>query len=81
MVTPMVTLLPMKEVSRVMRLSKATCYNRVNDQLLTRPVKVGERLSAWPDHEIAAINAATIAGKSRDEIKALVATLERQRAA
>ena len=77
----MVTLLPMEDVSKAMRLSKASCYNRVKDGLLTPPVKVGERLSAWPDHEITAIQAATIAGKSRDEIKALVADLASKRTA
>lgn len=76
----MVTLLPIKEVSRAMRLSKASCYNRVKDGRLTPPVKVGERLSAWPQHEIEAINAATVAGKCADDIRALVIELERKRA-
>lgn len=77
----MITLLPMKAATVATRLSRASFYNRIREGLMPRPVKVGERLSAWPDHEIEAVNAATIAGKSRDEIKALVATLERQRAA
>ena len=77
----MITLLPIKEVSKAMRLSKASCYNRVNARLLTRPVKVGQRLSAWPSNEIEAVNKATIAGKSADEIRSLVADLERQRTA
>ena len=77
----MITLLPMKAATVATRLSRASFYNRIREGLMPRPVKVGERLSAWPDHEIEAINAATIAGKSRDEIKALVADLERQRAA
>jgi prophage regulatory protein len=77
----MVTLLPMKAATAATRLSRASFYNRIRAGLMPRPVKVGERLSAWPDHEIEAINAATIAGKSADEIRALVADLERQRAA
>jgi len=77
----MISLLPMKAATAATRMSRATFYSRIREGLMPRPVKVGERLSAWPDHEIEAINAATIAGKSRDEIRALVTDLERQRAA
>ena len=45
------------------------------------PVKLGERCAAWPSDEIAAINAARIAGKTDAEIRELVAQLEQQRAA
>jgi len=44
-----------------------------------KAIKIGERASAWPESEIAAINAARIAGKSNDEIRRLVADLEQQR--
>ena len=77
----MITLLPMKAASAATRLSHASFYNRIRDDRMPRPVKVGERLSAWPSNEIEAINAAMIAGKSADDIRALVADLERQRAA
>jgi len=48
---------------------------------MTPPVKLGERCAAWPLHEIAAINAARIAGKSDEEIRELVTQLEQQRMA
>jgi prophage regulatory protein len=46
----------------------------ITNGLFTPPVKDG-RSSIWPDFEVAAINAARIAGKSDDEIKALVTEL------
>ena len=77
----MITLLPMTAMSVATRPSRASFYDRTRDGSMPRPVKVGERLSAWPAHETEAVGAATTAGKSRDDIKALVAGLERQRAA
>lgn len=59
-------------------LSRASVYLHKNRGLLPAPVKIGVS-SAWPDYEIAAINAARIAGKSDDEIRELVTNLERQR--
>ncbi|SET70045.1 transcriptional regulator, AlpA family [Nitrosomonas marina] len=55
--------------------SRSTIYNRIAEGLLPEPVKIGIRASAWPDFEINAINAALVAGKSDEEIRALVARL------
>lgn len=60
-------------------LARATIYLRVKQGLLPPPVKLGERAVAWPADEVLAINAARIAGKSAEEIRALVATLTNQR--
>jgi prophage regulatory protein len=38
-------------------------------------VKIGARASGWPSSEVAAINAARIAGATNEEIRALVAKL------
>lgn len=54
--------------------AKATVYLRIKQGLLTPPIKMG-RSSVWPQSEIEATNAAIIAGKSDDEIKALVKRL------
>ena len=48
-------------------------------RLWTRPIKCGPKFSAWPEHECAALNAAVIAGKTPDEIRALVERLEADR--
>ena len=59
--------------------ARATTYLRIQQGLLTKPVKLG-RSSAWPEYEIEAINAAIIKGASDDEIRALVKELHAARA-
>jgi prophage regulatory protein len=49
--------------------------------LFPPPVKIGRRASAWPRSETEAVNAARIAGKGEDEIRALVSKLEAARKA
>jgi prophage regulatory protein len=44
-------------------------------------VGLGGRAVGWPAHEVAALNAARIAGKPDAEIRALVTTLEMARKA
>lgn len=59
--------------------SRSALYVKVAAGLFTKPVKRGKRCVAWPDYEVSAINAARIAGKTDDEIRALVARLEIER--
>lgn len=61
--------------------SNASVYNEVREGLMTRPVPIGSRAVAWPDYEVRAIVAARIAGKTGDEIRALVDRLHAQRQA
>lgn len=51
----------------------------VRDRLVTKPVKPSPRMALWPAHEIHAINAARVAGKTPDEIRNLVRKLEAER--
>jgi prophage regulatory protein len=53
-------------------------YQDVKDELLTPPIKKG-RSSFWIEQEIAAINAARVAGRSDEEIRALVRDLVAER--
>ena len=73
------TFLRLKKVMDVMGISRSTIYLRIKQGLMTPPVKIGERCSAWPNYEISAINAARVAQKSDNEIRELVAQLQRQR--
>ncbi|MFC4296187.1 helix-turn-helix transcriptional regulator [Novosphingobium tardum] len=75
----MTYLLRLPNVMGATGLSRAGVYSYVSKGLLPKAVKIGERASAWPESEIAAINAARIAGKSDDDIRRLVADLESQR--
>jgi prophage regulatory protein len=60
-------------------LSRSTIYLRISQGLWTTPVSLGARAVGWPAGEVAALNAARIAGKSDQEIRALVVRLEAAR--
>jgi prophage regulatory protein len=76
----MITYMRLPSVQAVTGLGRVSVYRHVNAGLLPKPVKIGERSTAWPEHEIAAINAARMAGKPDDAIRAIVDDLQRQRA-
>ncbi len=73
------TLIRRPQVQATLAISRSTTYLREAQGLLPRPVKCGPRLVAWPSHEISAIAAAMVSGKSDEEIKALVTKLEGER--
>lgn len=60
-------------------LSRSTIYLRISQGLWTKPISLGARAVGWPSSEVAAINAARIAGKTDKEIRALVKKLEAER--
>jgi prophage regulatory protein len=59
--------------------SRSTIYLRIQQGLWPKPVKLGPRSVGWPVSEVAAINAARIAGKTDGEIRDLVVKLEAAR--
>lgn len=61
--------------------SRSTIYLRIAQGLWTKQVSLGPRCVGWPAHEVAALNAARIAGKTDEEIRALVVKLEAARKA
>lgn len=61
-------------------VSQSGHYAYCAEGLFTKPIKIGKRASGWPASEVAAINAARIAGKTDDEIRALVRKLMSARA-
>ena len=61
--------------------SRSTIYLRITQGLWTKQVSLGPRSVGWPADEVAALNAARIAGKSDEEIRALVVKLETARKA
>ena len=76
MVTPILRLPAVKTDSGY---SRSTIYLRIEQGLWTKPIKLGARSVGWPANEVAALNAARIAGKSNEEIHALVTELESSR--
>ena len=75
------TLLRLPAVKAECGYSRSTLYLRISQGLWTRPVSLGARSVAWPAGEVAALNAARIAGKSEADIRALVAKLQAARGA
>jgi prophage regulatory protein len=60
--------------------SRPQLYIDIKRGVMTPPVRLGEKLSAWPSHEIDALNRAEIGGATQDELRALVLQLVAQRA-
>ena len=63
-------------VEQAMGKTRSTLYRDIKKGVLTKPVSIGGDRVAWPANEIQAINQARIAGKSDNEIMALVIELE-----
>lgn len=59
--------------------SNTTLYKNIERGLHTRPVRLGPNSSGWPEHEVDALIAARLAGRTDDEIAALVTRLHLQR--
>lgn len=55
--------------------ARSTIYLRGSQGLFPPPIKLGPRSVAWPASEVAAINAARIAGWTDAEIRELVKRL------
>jgi prophage regulatory protein len=73
------TILRLPAVRKECGDARSTTYLRIKQGLWTKPVRLGPRSVGWPAGEVAAINAARIAGKTDDEIRALVIKLEAAR--
>ena len=59
--------------------SKSTLANKVLDGTFVPPCSLGDRAIAWIEFELDAIAQAIAAGKSKEQLKALVADLVAQR--
>ncbi len=75
------TILRLPAVLRERGRSRSAHYLDIQHGLFTRPVQIGLRAVGWPAGELAAINAARIAGMGDEEIRALVLKLEAARKA
>ena len=73
------TILRRKQVEAKTGYSRSTIYLRIAQGLWPRQISLGARAVGWTDREVAAMNAARIAGKSDAEIRTLVARLEAAR--
>ncbi|TWX52319.1 helix-turn-helix transcriptional regulator [Colwellia hornerae] len=76
--TPLI-LVRKKETLTQYGLGRSTFHARINEGLITPAVSLGDRAVAWPAHETQQVIAAMVAGKTKDEIKALVIALVDER--
>ena len=72
-------ILRLPEVMARTGLSRSTIYVRISKGLWPKPISLGERAVGWPDHEVEAVNAARVAGKSNEEVEVIVRNLEANR--
>jgi len=80
MQTPGFTLKRARDARAQFGIAQSTFYDWQQRQLMTPGIALGLRSVAWPAHELDAIAAARIAGKSEVEIRALVQDLIAARA-
>ncbi len=66
-------------VLRTRGKSRSSHYLDIQQGLFTQAVAIGARAVGWPEYETQALTAARIAGKSDEEIRALVVKLEAAR--
>lgn len=57
----------------------STLYARIKDGVFVPPISLGGRSSGWVLAEVNMVLTAMVAGQSKDELKALVASLVEQR--
>ncbi len=67
-------------LDRMGRPARTGLYKQIRDGAFPKPVNIGKRAVAWPSHEIDAVIAARIAGKSDADLRLLVASLTERRA-
>ncbi len=75
------TILRLPAVLKRRGRSRSSHYADINAGLYVKPVQIGSRAVGTPEDEVDALNAARIAGKTDDEIRALVLKLEAARKA
>ena len=56
-------------------------YQDIADGFMTKPVKLGPRAVGWPSHEVVAIVAARVAGRTKAQLRELVQQLHDERIA
>lgn len=59
--------------------SRSSHYADIKSGLFVKPIQIGARAVGTPEDEVDALNAARIAGKTDEEIRALVLKLEAAR--
>jgi prophage regulatory protein len=75
------TILRRRQVELESGYPRSTIYALISKSLWTKPINLGARSVGWPASEVAALNAARIAGFSDSQIRQLVIKLHAARTA
>lgn len=75
----MLSMMRLPQVEAKYGRKRSSIYSDVKHGLLPKPISLGLRTVGWPEHEIEAVLAARVSGKSEAEIHQLVSKLELQR--
>jgi len=73
------SIIRLEQVKEATGMSRSWIYEAISKGEFVVPVSLSARAVGWPADEVAAINAARIAGQTGDEIRELVAQLEAAR--
>lgn len=73
------TILRLPAVLKRRGRSRSSHYADIKNGLYVKPVQIGSRAVGTPEDEVDALNAARIAGKTDEEVRALVVKLEAAR--
>jgi prophage regulatory protein len=76
---PTHNILRLPAVKVITGLCRSTIYLRIAQGVFPRPVSLGGRAVGWPSGEIAALNAARIAGRTNSEIRDMLVILQAAR--
>lgn len=74
-----ITILRLPAVLKRRGRSRSSHYADIKEGLFVVPVLIGSRAVGTPEHEVDALNSARIAGRSDEDIRALVVKLEAAR--
>lgn len=63
------------ELLEQLAVGKTTLYARIKQGTFPPPVKFGERVSAWPEHEVDTVVIAYMRSATKEDLQKLVAQL------
>ena len=63
------------ELLEQLAVGKTTLYARIKQGTFPPPVKFGERVSAWPEHEVDTVGNAYMRSATKEDLQKLVAQL------
>lgn len=63
------------ELLEQLAVGKTTLYARIKQGTFPPPVKFGERVSAWPEHEVDTVVNACMRSATKEDLQKLVAQL------